>query len=187
MLIKNWRIQNQRKKFPVFCSLENHSNMKYRLLNQEELLPLEADFIKFLSAQGISSDLWIRMKKQSPDQVNELIADFSDGVWESILQRIEYLEFRSPKDIKTFHCLAEKIALRGLQIDGTTDFNFLTDEVSAGKLIELQQNGVSIKIYRAEKVYQQNDRNLELFGMIENGAIISPDGNLFQALGPLQS
>lgn len=161
--------------------------MKYRMLNQEELLPLEADFIKYLSVQGISSDLWIRMKKQSPDQVEALIADFSDGIWESILQRIEYLEFRSPKDIKTFHCLAEKIALRGLQIDGDTDFNFLTDEVSPEKLIELQQTGVSIKIYRAEKAYQQHDRNSELFGMIENGAIISPNGNLFQALGPIHS
>jgi hypothetical protein len=161
--------------------------MKYRTLSQEELVPLEADFVKFLAAQGISNDLWARMKGESPLQINELIEDFSHGVWESILQRIEYLEFRSPKDIKTFQCLPDKIVLRGLQIDGTIKFDFTVDALSPEKLIELQKSGLSIKVYRAEKNYQNNDRNLELFQMLENGATIDSQGILFQALGPNSS
>ena len=54
--------------------------MKYRPLHPEELENLREDFVQFLAANSIAGDDWVKLKKEMPDQANQLIEMFSDLV-----------------------------------------------------------------------------------------------------------
>lgn len=156
--------------------------MKYRRFNSTELASLEPDFIRFLALNGIPADEWTRLKAAQSPKVDELIEQFSDALFERILQAVEFLEFHTPKDIKTFHCQKEKIVLVGLQLDGVLENEGLMVENTAAILQKLQDGALEAKVYTTEKVYRNGDRELELFRMIENGARISKDGHLYKTL-----
>ncbi len=81
--------------------------MKFRRFNKEELLDLEKEFARFLASQAIPADEWEKIKAEKPQQANDLIDIFSDMVFEQILDKVEYLELKTPKDLKTIHCQPE--------------------------------------------------------------------------------
>ena len=134
--------------------------------------------------QSIPADSWEKMKSEEPVRVEELIEKFSDVVFEKTLSNIEYLEFKTPNDIKTFHCLPEKIVMMGLFVEGNIEVDFRGNH-SSEKLMELIKNKASLKLYSAEKTYK-GDRLQELFKMMENGCLISKDGALFKTLSALK-
>jgi hypothetical protein len=47
---------------------------------------------------------------------------------------------------------------------------------------KMNEGQLQMKVYTQEKAYRNNERELELFRMIENGALISKDGKLFKLL-----
>ena len=59
-------------------------NMKYRLLDKEELVEMEAEFIRFLATRSIPGPDWEKMKTAQPQRVNDLLEEFSDLVFEKI-------------------------------------------------------------------------------------------------------
>lgn len=75
----------------------------YRELTIEELKHFEQEFKEFLAVNGIDSELWIEIKKTDNNKVNELIAAFSDVIYNSVLMKMEYVEFATENDIKYFH------------------------------------------------------------------------------------
>lgn len=159
--------------------------MKYRRLTLEELNELEKDFIQFLSANSIPAPDWEKIKEEEPEKANGLIDLFSDIIFDKTLEEIEYLEYKTPQDIKTFHCQKHKIVMNGLMVDGKSDIDFTQaqdpDEMS--KL--LSSSGARLKVYTAKKKYHPN-RKKELFKMMEGGALISRDGALFKTLESLK-
>jgi hypothetical protein len=156
--------------------------MKYRRFTQEELHGLEPDFVRFLALNGIPADEWLRLKQTDLERVDALIEQFSDAIFERTLQNLEFLEFRTPKDIKTFHCQKEKIVLVGLQLDGASESKSFWAENDTSFLQKIQSGEVQAKIYTREKTYQNGDREAELFRMIEHGARISKDGYWYKTL-----
>ena len=158
------------------------SIMKYRRFTTQELQGLEPDFVRFLALNGIPGSDWVQFKADQSPKVDELIEQFSDALFERSLQELAFLEFHSPKDIKTFHCQKEKIVLVGLTLDGASESDVFTAENTADILQKIQSGVIKAKIYTAEKAYQNGDREAELFRMIENGARISKDGQLYKAL-----
>ena len=155
--------------------------MKYRRLHKDELFELEKEFVRFLSSQAISSDEWEKIKIGRSDQANELIDIFSDMVFERVLKKVEYLELKTPKDIKTFHCGEEKMVMIGLEIEGKSTLDF-TENLSPQQMIQqLQLSGAKLQMYRGEKAYGEN-RLKEIFGWMEKGALISKDGMLYHTL-----
>lgn len=156
--------------------------MKYRRLNKEELEELEPEFVRFLATNGIPASDWVKMKDDTPSRVNALIEQFSDIVFERILSNVTHLEHRSPRDLRLFRCDKDKIYLIGLKLDGATTIDF-TENIAAETMLKQFKNapfGASLKMYRAEKSYKKT-RELELFDMMENGALISK-GKLYQLL-----
>jgi hypothetical protein len=158
------------------------STMKYRRFTSQELQGLEPDFVRFLALNGIPGSDWVQLKADQSPKVDELIEQFSDALFERTLQELAFLEFHSPKDIKTFHCQKEKIVLVGLTLDGASESDVFTAENTAEILQKIQSGVITAKVYTAEKAYQNGDREAELFRMIENGALISKDGQLYKAL-----
>lgn len=160
--------------------------MKYRRLKLEELTALENDFIQFLAANGIPGPDWEKIKTDEPDKADGLIDLFSDIIFEKTLEKIEYLEFKTPRDIKTFHCGPEKITMNGLMIEGETEIDFTRSQDPQEMSSMLVGSAARLRMYTAEKEYHPS-RKEELFKMMENGALISRDGSLFKTLEGLKS
>lgn len=160
--------------------------MTYRRLTKTELSELEPEFIRFLAANSITASDWRKMKEKSPIKADEYLVLFSDIVFEKILQGVEYLEHRSSKDLKTFHCLSDKILLLGLRIEGQTQLDFTQNLSPSEMLRQMQRSNAKLQMYGAEKKYAKK-RELELFDMMENGALIAKDGGMHEVLKQLKS
>lgn len=159
--------------------------MKYRRLVSDELAELETEFIQFLASNTITGPDWEVLKRDRPQQAEELIDMFSDIVFEKVLGRINYLEITTPKDIRTFSCGEEIIKMNGIRIIGETNVDFTQTGDPQTMMAQAQQSGATLQAYSGEKAYQPN-RSEELFGLMQQGALISPDGHLFNTLESLK-
>ena len=73
----------------------------------------------------------------------------------------------------------------GMMVEGQTNLDF-TKETSVEQMIgQMKLSNAELKLYRAEKGYKE-ERNVELFKMMEAGALISKDGALFKTLDELK-
>ncbi len=159
--------------------------MKYRRLRQDELESLEKEFIRFLAANQVSADEWEKLKTEEPEKAEKLIGIFSDFVFEKVLSDVEYLEYKTPKDIKTFRFEEDRIVMNGLLVEGQSSFDFTLEQSPQQMLQQIQLTGARLKLYTAEKAYSRG-RDMEIFEMMENGALISKDGSLFKTLDGLK-
>ena len=155
--------------------------MKFRRLSIEELKELEGEFIQFLAANTITGPDWEQLKKQEPAKAENLLDMFSNIVFEKIVKGIAYMEYKIKDDIKTFHCLPDKIIMNGLRIEGETEVDLRTNIPPQELMQQVHEAGAKMQIYSAEKAYKP-DREQELFRMLEGGAQISRDGMLFKAI-----
>ena len=159
--------------------------MTYRRLTNDELSELETAFARFLAVNGIPADDWVKIKANDYKRTEELIESFSDVVFHDTLTKIAYLELKTKNEIRIFHCLPEKIVLRGLLVDGNTPLDFTQNEEPNIMLSKMQQFGAKLSMYLTEKEYHQSNREAELFTMMESGCLIS-DGALFGLLESLE-
>lgn len=161
-------------------------NMKYRRLTSQELETLEKEFVQFLASNHITASDWVKLKNTNLEKVEQLIGIFSDIVLEQTLKKLKYLEFISAKDIKTFYCGIETIHLLGLRMKETASYNFLELALPNELLDLLEKSSAELEVYSAKKSYK-NSREEELFQMLEQGCLISKEGEMFKLLKALKS
>lgn len=162
----------------------NHSNMKYRKLTKQELETLETEFIRFLASNTVTAADWEKIKKESPEKAENLIEMFSDIVIGQTLERITYLDIKRPKEVRSYYCQKDKIYMKGIFIDGETDQVFDTNEIPEKMFSNLQNTNVDLKVFKAEREYKEI-REMELFRLLDQGALISKDGHLYNLLSQL--
>jgi Family of unknown function (DUF6495) len=154
--------------------------MKYKRLGTNELKELEKEFIIFLSSAQIIGLDWDKMKKNEQEKAEELIDVFSDLVYEKVMSKIFFLEFRDKKELNIFHFEDDKIVLNGIRMKEDSSINLLSDDLfsewNANKSNE-------ISIIKTEKVYIK-ERGIEIFEMLEKGCYITDD-KLFKAIADL--
>lgn len=160
--------------------------MTYRRLTNEELSELEPEFVRFLASNQLNANDWENLKETNPVKVEELIMLFSQIVFDKTIKGIEYLEFRSLNDIKTFHCLEEKIQMFGLVVEGNERIDFRTNMDSTAMVKLVKNSNSKVSLYSAEKAYN-GKREAELYKMMESGCLISKDGAIFKLLSSLKS
>ncbi|MFB1004589.1 MAG: DUF6495 family protein [Bacteroidia bacterium] len=131
--------------------------MKYVRLSAEELQELEKEFINFLVVNGITATDWVAIKENEPLNADEIINQFSDVVWESILRSTKYLNKVEETTAYYFKCNTNDIALK---------------KVTKG------DNGA--EMFTALKDYKKV-REEEMFDMIQSGCTIS-DGKDYEVL-----
>lgn len=159
--------------------------MKYRILTTEELAELETEFIRFLVSNTVTGDDWEKIKIENPAKAEGLIEIFSDIVFDKTISKVEYLELKTPKDLKIFQCNKENIELMGLKVEGESVLDF-TQEISPEEMMKiLQSSDAKLQLYSANKKYKNDDRSQELFQMMKWGGLIS-DGKLFHLLKTLK-
>ena len=71
----------------------------YRRLNTEELASLEKEFIDFLVVNGITAPDWEQMKKDNPENSDQMIELFSEVVFEGIFRKTKFLKISTAKFI----------------------------------------------------------------------------------------
>lgn len=69
------------------------TEIKFRLLSEEELMALEKDFVLYLAAQGITEKEWQVIKSRGDEQLFSILVDFSNMVWHKIMLGKEYMEY----------------------------------------------------------------------------------------------
>lgn len=159
--------------------------MKYRRLTKAELTQLEQEFIHFLASHSITAADWEKMKLEKTDKVEGLLDIFSDLVFDKTLKKVIYLERITPKDYRTFHCLDDKIMMIGILIEGASTLDFTQNISPPQMMAQLRDSDAQLKLYAGEKTYKK-EREVELFELMENGALISKDGAMYKTLSQLQ-
>ncbi|MEO6904489.1 MAG: DUF6495 family protein [Bacteroidia bacterium] len=145
--------------------------MKFKRLTIEELKELEPEFINFLSSAQITGKDWDTMKKNKIKKAEELIDVFSDMVYQKIMSKIQFLEYREEKTLNIFNCTNDKIILIGLRVKEHSSINLKMDDVFTQWN---KSNLNSLNILKTEKKYLK-EREVELFELLENGCLITND------------
>jgi hypothetical protein len=154
--------------------------MKYKRLTIEELQALEPDFINFLASAQITGPDWEKMKIAEIDKAEELINVFSDMVYDKVLSKINYLEYRDEKTLNIFHFCADSIKLIGLRVKEHSSLDLTQSNV----MDQWNANdNASVNMVRSERPYQK-DKQLEVFELLQNGCLITDD-RLFKILESL--
>ncbi|MFD1316334.1 DUF6495 family protein [Namhaeicola litoreus] len=154
--------------------------MKYQQLTKEQLKEFHEEFAVFLASQQITKDEWEEIKTNRPEIAEEELNLFSDVVWQKVLDNVYYLEHFSQKTLNLFKCLDDNIQRIVVEVD-KVDFDFL-DTDNFNWFLD-QSKDPSISYFRGQKAYS-NERNLELFDLIQKGSVISK-GELFNAVEKL--
>jgi len=149
----------------------------YRLLTLDELTELEKEFVEYLVLNGITAEDWVKIKENDKDDANRLIELFSDVVFEGILRKVNYLEYRAENFVHAFQCLPEKLVLVAMESEDEENVNFLDPVFIEAATINPPEQLI---VRTTSKPYSKT-RELELFDMIQAGCTIS-DGGLFKAL-----
>jgi hypothetical protein len=157
--------------------------MKYKRLTKEQFEELHQEFSNFLATQSIDKKEWDEIKANKPDVAEQELDVFSDLIWEGVLTSAQFLEHFSKNHIFLFHCqekLVQSIVLKSL----VPEIDFMT---KAG-LQWLSDNMFTenVEMHLGKKEYEE-ERNLAIFNLITQGAILS-DGQLYiQINGIIQS
>jgi len=157
--------------------------MKYKRLTKEQFEALHQEFINFLASQSIDKAEWDKIKTDKPEVAEQELDVFSDLIWEGVLTNAHYLEHFSKNHIFLFHCqekFIQSIVLKALepQVDfmQKEGLQWLSDNMFTD----------TVEIHIGKKDYQQ-ERNMAIFDLITEGAILS-DGQLYlQINGIIQS
>ncbi len=151
--------------------------MKYARLSKEQLEELNVEFANFLASQQIDKSEWDLLKVNKPEIAEQEIDIFSDLVWEGVLKSAKYIEHFSKNHIFLFQ-------FDDLDIDtiviktSLEDVDFLQKEGLQWLSNHLLDESVEIR-YGAKKF--GNDRNGELFDIIQQGGILS-QGELYHQI-----
>jgi hypothetical protein len=157
--------------------------MKYKRLTKEQFEALHPEFSNFLATQSIDKSEWDKIKADKPQVAEQELDVFSDLIWEGVLTKAQYLEHFSKNHIFLFHCqekLIQSIVLKALE----PEVNFMEKE----GLQWLSDNMFTetVEIHLGKKEYE-TERNIAIFDLIKEGAILS-DGQLYlQINGIIQS
>ncbi len=151
--------------------------VKYRLLSIDELKELEKEFIEYLILNGIAADDWVKIKDQAPEKADNIIALFSDVVFEKILRETQFLEWRGEKELKASHCLKDKFVVVALDESNLNDANLNDSDYLRDALIAPPSN---LKVFTVDIPFELS-REREIFKMTERGFQISK-GKLFKTL-----
>jgi hypothetical protein len=148
--------------------------MKYKRLTKEQFEALHKEFITFLATQSIDKAEWDKIKSEKPEVAEQELDVFSDLVWEGVLTNATYLEHFSKNHIFLFHCqetLIQSIVLKAL----VPEVDFMQKDGLQWLSDNLFTDTVEIHLGRKEYVAE---RNLAIFDLIKEGAILS-DGQLY--------
>jgi hypothetical protein len=148
--------------------------MKFRRLTKEQFEDMHEEFSTFLATQGIDRTAWQTKKDQESDEVDQLLDQFSDLVWDAVLERAAYIENISANHMYLFKCLDQEIKLVAIEVaNSAIDLR----EKDGFDWFKKHYNSDYVTYKRASKAYAGN-KNSDKFEIIEKGGVITK-GSLY--------
>lgn len=150
--------------------------MKYTRLTKEQFEELHLEFANFLASQNIDKMEWEQLKTEKPEIAEQELDVFSDLIWEGALNKTQYLEHFSKSHIFLFYFTentAQSVVIHSLN----STIDFLTKD----GLIWLSENISSDQIDIKQGKKSFDNKNVAVFNLIQQGALIS-NGNLYNQL-----
>jgi hypothetical protein len=142
--------------------------MKYRCLTYKEFDLLSTDFSNFLYSEGINRYEWKILQDQYSDYAFKLLKKYSDLTFEKVMKDVQYLEYRTAKQLLLFECRKEQFVTIGIDIPKNSSIN-LTDISS---FQELSRNELHLcRTFKFDSPYRSS-REEEIFNFIEAGYYI---------------
>jgi len=147
--------------------------MKYRRLTYEELEERTSQFIQFLAKQTIDMSQWAELQQTNTNFARQLIDDFSDIVIEQKLNKIDFLEERTKKELKVYKLLKTKIIIINLQVQTEANLD-LCRYASIANLLSGFDHSMwdFIQLDVAEHKYN-SERAQEIFQLMKTGCFIT--------------
>jgi hypothetical protein len=139
----------------------------YRMLTAEEWDLMRDDFVQFLISNGIDATEWLKIKELNKEEAEVWMIKFSDVVLQKSLEKIKFIEFRSPHRLMLFNCEINAIHLAAITSEHTDLTNFGEADFSLA-------NKSDIAMFVQSKQYYSN-RETEIFKMMQNGALVTDD------------
>jgi cag pathogenicity island protein 24 len=146
--------------------------MTYKRLSNEELQELEPEFVNFLASSQITAPEWLDLKASNSERIEELIAVFSDMVFDNVLKKINYVEHVTRQDWMVFHCKEESLHLIGIQLSDACGLD-LTDPDFFEQWNQARDS-VGITVYSKEQPYAEQREKI-IFQLIESGCTIAEE------------
>lgn len=144
--------------------------MKYRILTNEELIPLEEDLKAFLIINGVDGSEWEKINTHQPVKALELVELFSDVVLQKVYEKIKFLEYRAKSSCMVFKCGEETIEL--ISIQTTDEFEDLSTPETLHEALKKEDSNLTF--FKSTKNYSGN-REQEIHQMIESGCLLSSE------------
>jgi hypothetical protein len=156
--------------------------MKYRRLTLAELNALEAQFVRFLVANGIDAPLWQRMKQHEVAEAEKMLDIFSDYVYESAIQQMEYLFEFDSQTLAYFKC--EPLLITIFLAKAKKPFATTIDFTGDAQLLALRQqdNPIWDKIWISKQQIffkTETERYQKMFEYLEKQVLATKDALLY--------
>lgn len=155
--------------------------MKYRYLTYQELTVVEDDFSNYLYDHGFNQYEWKVLQDQNSDQALSLLEDYSDLIFDRLVQNVEYLEYRSDKQLRAIEVHKDHMVSIGIQIPEKSNID-LTDISSLSEIEESEEQ--PYRCFKEVTPYN-TDRDHEVFDLIESGCYVV-DSSVFEQLSLLR-
>lgn len=151
--------------------------MKYERLTKEQFEELHEEFATFLATQSIDVRRWEEIKEKQPSLAEEQLDLFSDMIWDTVLEKVVYLENIASNYLFLFHIEAGAMHTIIIQVLDTS-----IDVTTKEGFMWLKENMLSesVQIRRGSKKFW-DDRLQDIFALIRQGATIS-QGILYKAI-----
>ena len=140
--------------------------MKYSRLSKEQFNLLNKEFSNYLATLSIDKLKWNLLKKNKVN-VDKILDDFSDLVWDKVISEKVYLIHFSKKQVFFFLCDLKFIELISISIN--SEINFKNKNI--WKWITKNIFSENVDIFYSKKKYLEH-RKIEIFELIKMGSII---------------
>tara|TARA_Y100001970_G_scaffold139164_1_gene171199 strand:- start:39469 stop:39942 length:474 start_codon:yes stop_codon:yes gene_type:complete len=151
--------------------------MKYHRLSQDQLNSVYKQFIFFLSSKGIDKKHWDSIKKEKNNKISLLLDEFSDIIWEEIINKCSFFTFNSNNQLfffnpkkTTISVIVIKCLNRKKNIQTNKGWNWILNNIKHKDL----------SFYQSSRKYPE-ERNKYIYKYLKKGATIS-DGKKFKSL-----
>jgi hypothetical protein len=144
--------------------------MKYRMLTNEELAPLDDDLKAFLIVNGVHSEEWARINADEPEKAKSIVGSFSDAVLQIVYEKLEFLEFRSAESCMLFRFGKDMLELISVQ---RKEENSQVDLSTPESIhMALSNHAGELTWFRTSRSYTA-ERETEIHRMLEGGCVVS--------------
>lgn len=157
---------------------------KFGRLSEEEFILLEESFIQFLVVQGIDASSWVKIKEEKPDQMNQLLDQFSDYVHYSSLISCQFVSKMDKGMLYTSQISKDKIASFTLKL---TEADLANIDSEEDLYVKLDKKEIDIAELTFESSLIDGDREMYIYELLTKEHFKIDKGRLYKSLALLQA